>query len=100
MTSTSASGRFHHAVLRELVDDEVHEPNLVGGELGVVKVLLERLDDRRAVEAHEIAHEDAKAATLFGGPGDVDVLATGRDEHLLQLRQVVGSQLLVASKAP
>ena len=71
------AGRLHDAVLGEFVDDEVDESDLVGGEPGAVEVVLEGLDGGGAVEADEVADEDAKTAALLGGPGDVDLLAAG-----------------------
>src|SRR5687768_770412 len=76
--------RLDDAVLGELVDDEVHELDLVGGIALVVKELGERILGGGAVETDKPADEQAEASGLrfcslaVGPTSDTTV-----DEHAL-----------------
>ena len=90
--------RFHDAVGGEFVDDQVDEPDLLGGEFGAVKIGPERFEGCLAVEADQRADEQSKAVGfLFGLVDRGGVTGAAVDEHLFESLEVIRRECFVAA---
>ncbi len=78
-------GDLHHAVGRQVLDDHLNEPELVGRKRRVAQVQVERSGRRLTVEPDEGADEQPEAVRLLAGAGDIGLGAsTGFGEHSFQ----------------
>ena len=64
------TNRFHDSVVREFIDDEVDEMDLVGAEGGAVEVVGERLQCGLAVQADKRADKQSQTMGFLFGPVD------------------------------
>ncbi len=93
------SASLHHAVVRQMFDDQVHEADLIDGERRVGKEPRESLGRRLAVEPDQRADEETQSVSVLRGAGDVRLLTrTAFQEHALQRSEVSSVQLFVAAQ--